>query len=91
MKKILLTGGSSSVGRNLLESDLPVKYEIHAPCSRELDLTDSKAVRSFFQKNEFDAVIHSAIRPGHRNAGSLDGFMEANMAMFNNLAECRDS
>ena len=91
MRKILLTGGSSSVGRNLLESDLPVKYEIYAPRSRELDLTDSKAVRSFFQKNKFDVVIHSAIRPGHRNAGSLDGFMEANMAMFNNLAACRDS
>lgn len=91
MKKILLTGGSSSVGRNLLESGLPEKYEIHAPRSRELDLTDSDAVRSFFQKNEFDAVIHSAIRPGHRNAGSLDGFMEANMAMFNNLSACRNS
>lgn len=90
-KKILLTGGSSSVGKNLMESPLAEKYDVSAPRSRELNLTDSAAVRSFFAKNRFDAVIHSAIRPGHHNAGSLDGFMEANMAMFNNLAACRDS
>jgi len=90
-KKILLTGGNSSVGKNLMESSMAEKYEIYAPRSYELNLTDPEAVRQYFSEHSFDAVIHSAIRPGHRNAGTLDGFMEANMSMFNNLSACRDS
>lgn len=90
-KKILLTGGNSFVGKNLRESFLSEKYEIAAPRSFELNLADRKAVKAYFQKNSFDAVIHSAIKPGHRNAGSLDGFLETNLAMFDNLTECRSS
>lgn len=87
-KKILLTGGSSFVGKNLRESYLAEKYDISAPRSFELNLSDRSAVIKYFQHNKFDAVIHSAIKPGHRNAGSLEGFMETNLAMFDNLAEC---
>ena len=39
----------------------------------------------------FDAVIHSAIKPGHRNAPDQTGLLEANTRMFFNLARCRDS
>ena len=44
MKRILLTGGSGFIGRNILESNLAEKYEIIAPRHCELDLLDDKYI-----------------------------------------------
>ena len=68
MKKILLTGGSGFIGRNLRESFLSGKYEICAPTHAQLDLTDTRAADEFFAKNSFDCVLHAGVKPGHRNA-----------------------
>lgn len=86
MKKILLTGGSGFVGRNILESYLIKKYQIIAPKRSELDVANDESVRNFFQKNKnFDVVIHSACKPGHRNANDLNGIFYTNSRMFFNL------
>ncbi len=88
MKKILLTGGSGFIGKNITESYLTEKYHIIAPKRAELDLTNDESVQNFFQKNNnFDAVIHSACRPGHRNAGDISGLFYSNSRMFFNLAK----
>ena len=90
MKKILLTGGSGFIGKNILQSYLSVKYQLHVPSRSELDLLNDESVGNFFKKNKFDAVIHSACKPGHRNAGDVGGLFFANSRMFFNLAKYSD-
>lgn len=84
-KKILLTGGNGFIGKNIQESFLGEKYEIIAPRSFELNLLDKNAVDEYFQDKYFDVVIHSAVKPGHRNAKDLTSLCESNLAMFENL------
>ncbi len=88
MKKILLTGGSGFIGHNILEQ-LGTVYEISAPGHAELDLLNDDQVQQYLKSGRFDAVIHSAVKPGHRNASDLSGLVEANTRMFFNLARCR--
>ena len=73
MKKILLTGSGGFIGKNILESYLSKQYVICAPRSKELDLLDTEAVDSYFKDKNFDAVIHGALKPGHRNAKDPSG------------------
>ena len=86
MKKILLTGGSGFVGRNLRESFLSQKYDLAAPARARLDLLDTRAVDEFFAKNSFDCVLHAAVKPCHRNAPDRDALVLSNLRMFENLA-----
>lgn len=87
-KKILLTGGTGFVGRNILESSLAEKYLIIAPKRAELDLLDDESSRNFFSRQkDFDVVIHSATRPGHRNANNSNGVFYDNCRIFFNLAK----
>lgn len=87
MKKILLTGGNGFIGKNILESFLAQKYEIIAPRSFELNLADEKCVEDFFEDKFFDVVIHSATKPGHRNAKDPTSIFDTNLKMFENLAK----
>lgn len=84
-KKILLTGGNGFIGKNIQESFLGEKYEIIAPRSFELNLFDENAVDEYFRDKYFDVVIHSAVKPGHRNAKDLSSLCESNLTMFENL------
>lgn len=86
MKKILLTGGSGFIGRNLRESFLSQKYDLAAPARARLDLLDTRAVDEFFAKNSFDCVLHAAVKPCHRNAPDRDALVLSNLRMFENLA-----
>ena len=85
MKKILLTGGSGFIGRNIKESYLAQKYEIIAPTHQELPLDDTTAVDTFFKQQEFDVVLHTAVKPGHRNAKDLSNLLFTNLRIFENL------
>lgn len=82
---ILLTGGSGFIGKNILESFLAEKYNIIAPRHAELDLMDDDAVKHFFEINKIDIVIHSAIKPGHRNAKDPSNLFYADSRMFFNI------
>ena len=62
MKKILLTGGSGFIGKNILESFLVEKYELIAPSSHELDLLDTDCVNKFFKGKEFDIILHAGTK-----------------------------
>jgi GDP-L-fucose synthase len=86
---LLLTGGSGFIGRNIVEA-FSGRHTIVAPASRELDLTDERAVASFFTANSIDVVIHSAVRPGHRNASDPSGQLFVNTRMFFNLMRHSD-
>ena len=83
--KILLTGASGFIGKNIVDSYLCEKYSIIAPSHKELDLTVCEDVDNFFLNNDVDYVIHSAVKPGHRNAQNIDDIFYLNSRMFYNL------
>ncbi|MCX7905293.1 MAG: NAD(P)-dependent oxidoreductase [Elusimicrobiales bacterium] len=90
-KKILLTGGSGFIGKNILESYLAEKYEILAPSHEELDLLDERKVKDFFASYlYFDIVIHGACKPGHRNAKHPELVFYENTLMYYNLIKNRE-
>lgn len=90
MKKILLTGGSGFIGRNLRESFLKDSYQISAPSHTELDVANTESVDNYFRKHEFDVVLHTAVKPGHRNAPDHTRVISTNLRMFENLARHND-
>ncbi len=89
--KILVTGGNGFIGRNIKESYLSQKYTIVAPSRQELDCSDDISVETFFKKNSFDVVIHSAAKAGHRNAIDTSNLFLTNSRMIFNLLKYQDS
>ncbi|NDC41926.1 MAG: NAD-dependent epimerase/dehydratase family protein, partial [Chitinophagia bacterium] len=90
MKKILITGGSGFIGRNLKESYLAARYEVHTPTRAELDCSDDTSVAQFLKQHYFDAIIHSAAKPGHRNAADTSSIFFTNSRMLFNLLHHND-
>jgi len=88
--KVLLTGGSGFIGRNVI-AQLGGRYEILAPTHAELELTDADAVAAWLARHPVDAVIHAAVRPGHRNAADPSRQLEVNLRTYLNLIRCRES
>jgi len=78
--KILLTGGTGFIGRNLYEG-LKNKYTFFVPNRKELDLLDREKVENYIKKNKIDIIIHSAIQGG-------ENVIETTLRMFLNLARC---
>lgn len=60
MKKLLLTGGTGFIGRNILPV-LREKYEVFAPTRAELNINDQKSVDVCLNKNKADILVHCAI------------------------------
>lgn len=89
-KTIFITGGSGFIGKNLVEQ-LPKNYNILAPPHSELELLDEDAVTKYFRRNNIDVVIHSATKPGHRNAPDPTGLLYANTRMFFNIIRNYDA
>ncbi|MBZ5723464.1 MAG: NAD-dependent epimerase/dehydratase family protein [Acidobacteriia bacterium] len=83
--KILITGGSGFIGRNLKEQ-YAGRYRIVAPSRAELNLLDPEAVRTYLEKQQFDVVIHAATERSNRRLGSPPDLFENNCRMFFNLA-----
>jgi len=84
--RILLTGGSGFIGKNIIGM-LKWNHEILAPSHSELDLCDMASVQRWFSNNRIDAVIHAAARPGHRNSAEPVQILSKNLHMFANLLE----
>lgn len=90
MQKILLTGGSGFIGRNIRESYLAQKYDIVSPSHNVLDIADTESVDKFFAHRYFDVVLHTAVKPGHRAAIDKQNLFYTNVRMFENLERNRD-
>jgi len=85
-KRVLITGGSGFIGKNLVEL-LGGKYSISAPGRRELDLANAGQVEFFLKQNQFDAVVHAASAVLYGGAAGKGG-AGASLEMFRNIARC---
>jgi GDP-L-fucose synthase len=85
MMRILITGGSGFIGRNLAEQ-LASTYEVLAPASAELDLLDEQAVREYLSAHRFDVVVHAATTRSNRRLEAPADLLDRNCRMFFNLA-----
>lgn len=85
--KVLLTGGSGMVGRNILEHAAAKEWTFLAPASNELDLTKYEAVRDFISTHRPDVVIHAAGRVGGIQANIVNpvDFLVRNTDMGRNI------
>lgn len=86
-QKILITGGSGFIGRNLAEM-LRDGYAVFAPARQELDLLNDAAVRDYLGQHRFDAVIHAATGRSNRRVTEPELFKK-NCRMFFNFARNR--
>lgn len=88
--RILITGASGFVGRNVKEYlENKLDLEIYAPSSKVLDCIDEIAVRKYLTQYNFDVVLHFAVY-GDGIDRSKDGtkVLEYNLRMFLNFANC---
>ena len=86
-KRILITGGSGLVGRNIIEHQFSGSYELLVPSSNELNLLNSSDVIRYLSKNKPDVIIHSAGKVGgiQANIRAPVHFLVDNFDMGRNL------
>ncbi len=88
MKKILITGATGFVGRNVKEylEQHNREYQIYAPSSKELDCLDEVRVGKFLKEHHFDYVLHFAVY-GDGIDHSKDGtrILDYNLRIFLNF------
>ena len=84
--KILMTGGSGFVGRNVKEYLLQKGYDVYAPSSRELNGVDEEQVAACLQKTRYDVVLNFAVYVNGTDP-SKDGsrILDYNLRMFLNF------
>lgn len=83
--KILFTGGSGFIGKEVIPLLLKDGYEVIAPSSSDLNLLNQSQVDDYVKSNNFDIIIHSAIQGGRRNKkDDMDVFYN-NMKIFENI------
>lgn len=90
MSKILITGGSGYIARNLRRLLVNKGHHVLAPSHSELDLLDQDNLRIYLRENQFDAIIHTATKGGKRNGNdTFENTYVPNMLMFENISWCR--
>ena len=87
MQRLLLTGGSGMVGQNIQAHEDAKDWDILAPTSVELDLTDPKAVCAYIKMHKPDVVVHAAGRVGgiQANMANPVGFLDSNNVIGRNV------
>ena len=87
MARLFLTGGGGMVGRNIRAHPQAAGWEILAPTSAELDLTDAGAVRAYIDRHRPDVVVHAAGRVGgiQANMAHPVDFLDTNAVIGRNV------
>jgi GDP-L-fucose synthase len=91
MKKVLLTGKTGFIGRNILPF-LREQYSIDAPSRQELRLLDTDAVARYLEKGKYDIIINLA-NPNPIKSPSYDSaslMLQDSLTMFVNFCKISD-
>lgn len=85
--KILLTGGSGMVGKNIVENKFAKYHTFLTPDSKELNLLSYSQVYSYINDNKPDLVIHAAGKVGgiQANINNPVSFLIENMDIGRNV------
>lgn len=85
--KILITGASGMVGKNILENENSKNYQFLKPSSKDLDLCDKKLIYKYIEENKPDLIIHCAGYVGGIQANMREPvkFLAINMEMGFNV------
>jgi GDP-L-fucose synthase len=88
--KVMLTGSSGMVGRNILEHKNSTAYQFLTPTSKELDLTDRIEIELYLSEHCPDLIIHCAGLVGgiQANISRPVDFLQKNTLMGVNLVSC---
>lgn len=91
MKRILLTGGSGFIGRNIIPI-LREKYNVDAPTRDELDLRNSRAVSEYIIAGNYDVIIQGANPNPVKNStcDKADTMLEDSIRIFMNFYRMRE-
>ncbi len=90
MKRVLLTGGSGFIGRNI-KPILEKKVILFAPTRKELDLKNEIAVREYIKNNNIEIVIHAANpNPVKNSLDKAESMFEDSIRVFMNLYHAED-
>lgn len=84
MVKILVTGASGFIGKNICEA-LEGEYEIYAPAHNELNLLDQEIVLDYLKEGKFDIVIHAANTNHVKHPEVIGNVIEQDLRMYSNL------
>jgi len=88
--KILFTGGTGFIGRNILPI-LSEQFDVLAPRRSELNLYDEKEVRNYIINNKIDYIVHSANpNPSKNELDKADRMLRDSLQLFMVLYSCRD-
>lgn len=82
--KILLTGASGFIGKNLKEYWAD-RYDLFTPNRLELDLLRDEEVHEYLKKHTFDIVVHTANTNDFQYQLSSYDILSQNLRMFYNL------
>ncbi|MEI4263273.1 NAD-dependent epimerase/dehydratase family protein [Roseovarius sp. D0-M9] len=85
--RMLLTGGRGMVGCNIREHARAAEWDILAPTSAELDLTDAAATAAYIAHEAPDIIVHAAGRVGgiQANIANPVAFLDVNTAIGRNV------
>ncbi len=85
--KVLVTGGSGMMGRNLLDALATTEHQVLAPRRVELDLLDWSATKKYLAQEKPDCIVHCAGRVGgiQANIAAPAAFLAENASMGINL------
>ncbi len=90
MKKVLLTGGSGFIGRNIKDI-LKREFDLKVPTRKELNLNDELLVKEYLINEKFDVVIHCANpNPVKNSIDDQAKFLEDSLRCFMNLYKYKD-
>jgi GDP-L-fucose synthase len=85
--KILITGSSGMVGRNILENVDIRKFDLLIPSSKELNLLNYSTVDEYIKENKPDMIVHTAGKVGgiQANIAQPVSFLVDNLDMGRNI------
>ncbi|WP_297943187.1 NAD-dependent epimerase/dehydratase family protein [uncultured Campylobacter sp.] len=85
---LFITGGGGFIGSHLKKHlALNGNFNVFAPKSSELNLTDEIAVDDFVRAHKIDTIVHLANRGGGRDTLDMTNVTEYNLRIFFNIAK----